>query len=53
MMINSSKKIIKTGYYSRLEWPQAGGVLNQYQIVIDIFSTIKDEESIIFANKVR
>jgi len=38
-------KFAKTGYYSRLEWPDPGGVMDQYQIVVDIFTTIKDEEN--------
>jgi hypothetical protein len=44
--------MIKTGYYSRLEWPSPGGVMRQYQIVVDIFRIIKDEEAKMFASRI-
>jgi hypothetical protein len=33
----------KTGFYTRLEWPEFGGVMRQYRVIVDIFRTIKDE----------
>ena len=38
-------KIQRTGQYLLREWPQPGGMMNQYQLVIDILFTIADEKT--------
>jgi len=32
------------GYYSRLEWPEPGGVMKQCNILVEIFNIIDDEK---------
>jgi len=41
--VKGSKKQTKTGYFSRLCWPDGGSTLKQYRIVVEIMSVIKDE----------
>ena len=44
-------KAMKTGYYSRLEWPDPGGVMEQLHLVVEIFKVVKDEETRIALGK--
>lgn len=39
------KPMINLGYYSRKEWPGPGTVLEQTQLIVEIFRVIRDEES--------
>jgi len=48
-----NRKTIKSGYYTRLEWPDPGSALDQTKIVVDCFRIIKDEEMRILAAKVK
>jgi len=38
-------KIQRTGQYRLREWPEQGGMMNQYQKVIDILFTIAQEKT--------
>jgi len=42
---------MRSGYYSRLEWPDPGGAFKQVDYVIDIFRLILMEESRIHAEE--
>lgn len=45
-------EMIRTGYYSRLEWPEPGGVLAQSNLTVEIFRVLKDEYHKILAEKI-
>ncbi len=47
------KKVIRTGYYSRVEWPSPGGVMKQFKFVPDIFAAIENERMKMFRSKIR
>ena len=42
--IKRGKKTMRTGTYKRLCWPDSGGMLDQFNLIIEIFSLIKNEE---------
>jgi hypothetical protein len=50
---HKKNQTVKTGYYSRLEWPQPGGALEQSHLVVTIFQIIKDEEARMLAEKMK
>lgn len=37
---------IRTGYYSRIEWPDAGGIGKQYYAIAKIFDVILRETAL-------
>ncbi|MBW2638374.1 MAG: hypothetical protein JRC86_12845 [Deltaproteobacteria bacterium] len=39
-----AKGTVAMGYYSRLEWPEPGGVMKQCNILVEIFNIIDDEK---------
>jgi len=41
----SKNKLQRTGQYVLREWPEQGGMMNQYQIVIDLLYIMADEKN--------
>jgi len=46
-------RVLKGGYWTRTEWPDAGSLTEQDNRVVDIFRTIHDEEACQFSAKVK
>jgi hypothetical protein len=42
-IIGNKNKVARTGYYTRREWPQQGGMMHQDKIIVDIMTVIKTE----------
>ncbi len=53
MNSKQKNKSIKSGFYSRLEWPEIGGCLKQSNLTVEIFDIILDEKNRSFAHKVK
>lgn len=49
--MQKGNKVKWVGHYTRLEWPSTGGALNQYQLIVDAFQIIRDEEARMFASR--
>lgn len=46
-------RVIRSGYYSRREWPDAGGAMDQANVTVEAFRVIKDEEARMFSEKAK
>jgi len=53
MAARQKDKSIKSGFYTRVAWPDGGATLDQYNIVAEIFHTIVDEKNQSLSKKVR
>jgi hypothetical protein len=49
----NKRQVIRSGYYSRLEWPEPGGVMRQANLTVEAFGVIKDEEARMLAEQAR
>ena len=43
--IKQGNKLKRTGFYTRICWPYEGCLMEQYNIIIELFKIIKNEES--------
>lgn len=49
----SGDKGIRTGFWHRVEWPSPGGIMGQFNHVVEILGIIQDEDMKMQAEKIR